>query len=253
MTPSLHLEQVHHGFGRQAVLQGIDLMLEPGQFTAVIGPNGAGKTTLLQCLTGVLRPTSGRVLIAGTDLAETPVAAKQKLGVAVDPHRLPPLLSGRECLRLYAGARGLPSVPASTFALCDALALTPMLDRQIDRCSFGTRQKIGVALGLLGEPPLLVLDEPLNGLDPLSAFALKQHLRGLCHEQGATVLLATHSLDVAERFISRALLLVDGRIRHNWNDADLQAIRENPDRSLEQSMVEAMQEASRRPDFETLA
>ncbi|MFC3551986.1 ABC transporter ATP-binding protein [Lysobacter cavernae] len=236
----LRIENLVHGYDARPVLDGVDLELPAGEFVVLIGPNGAGKTTLLQCVSGVQVPRSGRVWIDGIDLATDPVTAKSRLGVAVDPQKLPPLLTSRECLQLFAGARGLQAVPDSTWALCDALALTPLLDRQVDQGSLGLRQKLGIALGLLGEPALLLLDEPLNGLDPLSAHALKQYLQRRCREHGDTVLLSTHALDVAERFATRALLLVEGRLRRTWSDAELAQIRHAPDRSLEQAMVQAM-------------
>lgn len=240
MTPMLELRGLHHRYDEHAVLHGIELSLAAGEFAALIGPNGSGKSTLLHCLAGIQRPSAGQVRIGGHDIVRAPLAAKRSLGFAVDPARLPPLLSGRECLRLFAGARGIGEVPAQTLALADTLALSPMLDRRIGQYSLGTRQKLAIALGLLGEPPLLVLDEPLNGLDPLSAYALKRHLQQLARERGTTVLLATHSLDVAERFITRAVLLMDGRLRREWHADELDAIRADPRRSLEQSMVDAL-------------
>ncbi len=240
MKPILQLEQLRYAYDGVPVLQGLDLALAAGEFVALIGPNGSGKTTLLRCLAGMLAPCSGRVLIDGIDMARDPLGAKHRLGFAVDPTLLPSLLTGRECLRLFAGARGLPSVPASTLDLADALMLGPMLDRRVGKYSLGTRQKLGIVLGLLGLPPLLVLDEPLNGLDPLSAYALKQHLQRLTRERGATVLLATHSLDVAERFITRALLLMEGTLVRSWESPELAAIRSDPANSLEQAMVAAL-------------
>lgn len=238
--PILQLEQIRYAYGADAVVQGIDLVLPRGEFVALIGPNGSGKSTLLQCIAGILAPSSGRVLIDGIDMALRPQAAKSQLGFAIDPNLLPPLLSGRECLRLFAAARRLPAIPDGTLALAEVLALAPMLDRTVAGYSLGTRQKLGIVLGLIGEPPLLVLDEPLNGLDPASAYALKQHLQALTRTGGTTVLLATHSLEIAERFITRAVLLMDGRIRRSWEGAELAAIRNDPAHSLEQAMVDAL-------------
>lgn len=237
---TLHVEGLRYSVDGQPILRDISLSLAPGEFAALIGPNGAGKTTLLHCLAGVIAADGGRMRIGGVDMRIEPLPAKGQLGLSIDPSRLPPLLSVRECLKLFADARGLPTIPPATLALCDALALTPLLDRWTGQCSLGTRQKVGIVLGLLGEPPLLILDEPLNGLDPLSAYALKEHLRRLCSEQGACVLLATHSLDIAERFINRALLMVDGRIHRDWSRHELDAIRAHPERSLERAMIDAI-------------
>lgn len=186
MTPVLHLDALTCGHAGQPVLQGIDLELPRGEFVALIGPNGSGKTTLLHCVAGLLRPQSGRVLIDGIDIAHDPHGAKSHLGFAIDPGQLPSLLTGSECLRLFAAARALPAIPAATLALAEALTLSPMLERRIGQYSLGTRQKLGIVLGLLGEPPLLLLDEPLNGLDPASAYALKRHLHHLTRERGCT-------------------------------------------------------------------
>ena len=131
-------------------------------------------------------------------------------------------------------------MPTATLALAGELAFDTWLDREVQSYSLGTRQKLGILLGLIGEPPLIVLDEPMNGLDPLSAFALKQYLVRLTRENGCAVLLATHALEVAERFISRCVLLLGGRLVQDWDTAALDAIRHDADNSLEQVMVEAL-------------
>lgn len=243
MKPVLELHDLHFAYARQPVLHGIDLQICRGEFVALIGANGSGKTTLLQCMTGLLPVPGGAVKIDGVDIAQAAVLAKSRLGAAVEPGLLPPLLSGHECLRLFAAARGLPAVPERALALAEELRLSPMLGRSIAEYSLGTRQKLGIILGLLGHPPLLILDEPLNGLDPMSAYALKRHLQSLTQAQISGVLLATHSLDVAERFITRAILLMDGRIIRQWALPELDAIRQDPARSLEQDMVSTLASA----------
>lgn len=237
---ALEIAGLVHAYGPHRVLDNLDLRIAPGEFVALIGPNGSGKTTLLRCLAGILVPQQGRVAIAGIALGEDALGAKQRLGFAVDPTLLPPLLSGRQCLELFAGARGLGAVPAATLALAGELAFDTWLDREVQSYSLGTRQKLGILLGLIGEPPLIVLDEPMNGLDPLSAFALKQHLVRLTRDNGCAVLLATHALEVAERFISRCVLLLGGRLVQDWDTAALDLIRHDAHNSLEQVMVEAL-------------
>ena len=227
-------------FDDRTVLHGVDLQLQRGQFVALLGPNAAGKTTLLHAIAGIVAMRAGTVHIDGVDLMRDQARARNALGVGVAPHLLPGRLTGRECLRLFAGARALPDIPRGTLDLAEALDLASMLDRTVSHYSLGTRQKLGILLGLLGTPPLLLLDEPINGLDPLTAHALKDHLRLRTREHGDTVLMATHALDVAERFVDCALLMIDGHLRHAWNAAALDAIRRDPLLSLEGAMVAAL-------------
>ena len=239
MTLLLRAADLHVSYGDEHVLKGVDLQIASGEFIALIGPNGSGKTTLLHALVGTAPPGRGSVAIGGHDLATAPCQAKSMVGCGVDPAALPALLTGRECLALFAGARGLSGIPSTAFALGETLSLASVLDRRIGSYSLGMRQKLGILLGLLGEPPLLLLDEPFNGLDPRSALAFKQHLLTLVAEHGASLLLATHSLDMAEHHASRVVLLMDGAVRHVWDAAELAAIREDPRQSLEKAMAEA--------------
>ncbi len=240
MTTLLNLTDVRFRYDQRTVLRGVEFALRPGEFVALVGPNGSGKTTLLQCMAGILPAASGAIVLAGYDLQLQPQEAKRCLGYCVSPHALPELLTGNECMRLFARARGLPAIPDASRALTELLALAPHLDRHVSQYSLGMRQKLGIALGLLGEPPLLLLDEPMNGLDPRSAFVFKQYLRRLADEHGVAIVLATHALEVAERFIDRALLLVDGRIVRDWQKSEIDAIRRDPENSLEQTMADAL-------------
>ena len=240
MHPVLKIEGLSHSYGARRALSEVDLKLARGEFMALIGPNGSGKTTLMRCLAGVLEPTAGRIAIDGIALAQDKLAAKQRLGYAVDPVLLPDALTGDQCLKLFAEVRGLSAVPPDMFELAEALAFAPWLHEPVERYSLGTRQKLGILLGLIGTPPLLVLDEPMNGLDPVSAYELKQYLVRLVRAGRVGVLLATHALEVAERFITRAELLVEGRLTRAWNSEQLAAIRADPSHSLEQAMVEEL-------------
>jgi ABC-2 type transport system ATP-binding protein len=236
---ALDIDGLGFSHGKRRILSDIRLRFLSGDYVALVGPNGAGKSTLLRCCAGILRSATGEVRVATHDLARDTVAARRALGVAVDPAELPQLLTGREVLTLWARARLLDGIPAATLELADAWQLRPMLDLQVGQYSLGTRQKLGIALGLMGEPTVLLLDEPLNGLDPRSALALKSELQRRARG-GACVVLATHALEVAERFVNRAVLLVDGRVRAEWDRDEIAAIRDDPARSLEASMAAAM-------------
>lgn len=249
-APVLHIDALQARHGHRPVLGGqggeeaVHLRLQAGELVALVGPNGCGKTTLLRCIAGIHPLHAGRIHVLGHDLRSHPRQAKAQLGMAIAADTLPPLLSGRECLDLFAAARGLHAVPQASLDLLDALGFTPWLDWRVGSLSLGGRQKLGIALGLLGEPPLLLLDEPLNGLDLRSAAVFKQQLQDRV-AAGATVLIATHALDAAERHASRVVVMLDGRLVAECDTHDLAAIRADPQRSLEQVLLDALPPADR--------
>jgi len=112
-------------------------------------------------------------------------------------------------------------------ALAEELRFTPYLESFVDTLSLGTRQKLAVLLALVGDPPLIVLDEAFNGLDPASALVLKRHLRARIQRRGGALLLATHSLDIVEHYADRAAVLIDGKLKHEWPKQELQRLRAN--------------------------
>jgi len=225
----LQIDALGAGYPGRAVLQGVDLCVERGEWIALLGANGSGKSTLLDTCVGRLAPTAGSVRIGGHSIVEAPVAAKQRLGYAIAPERLPALLTARDCLAVQAAAKGLAAIDVEVLELAGELGLTPWLDDAVALMSYGTRQKVGVLIALLGEPDLVVLDETFNGLDPASGLLLKRHFRSRVDAGRCGVLLATHALDIAEHWADRVALLHDGRIVHEWNRAELLALRARGD------------------------
>lgn len=221
---ALDIEDLHAGYGAHAVLLGVTLRVAAGQWFCLLGPNGVGKSTLLHCLAGRVVPTRGEIRIEGASLAQRPLAAKRALGYACAPDQLPDLLTGRQCLEVYARAKQLVTIDPDVLALADALRFSGYLDAYVDTYSLGTRQKLCVLLALLGAPRLIVLDEAFNGLDPRSALTLKRELQ-LRMRAGAAVLLATHSLDIVEHYADRAALMMDGRIVREWTEQELGELR----------------------------
>ena len=224
--------------GKQTVLNDLNLQLQRGQFGALIGPNGAGKTSLLRAISAQLRPTSGHCEINGLDAASAPVEYRRQFGLALAPDELPRDLSPRQLLQLVAASRGYDELPADTLELAERFGLTRWLDCRLGACSLGARQKTGVLIALVGLPPLLLLDEPFNGLDPLSALELKQCLRGWADGGRCGVLLATHNLELAERWLDGAVLLLGGGIAAQWDAAALRCIQ--AEGGLELAMAEHM-------------
>lgn len=239
------MEDLHLDYGRQSVLRGVELSLHAGELVGLIGPNGSGKSSLMRACAGIQPIARGRIVIDGIDLAQDSLGARRRFGYAVEPERIPSALRGRQCLELVARTRGLAQADVeAAHGLVDALGLAPWIEREVAIYSLGTRQKLAVVLALLGDPPLLLLDEVLNGLDPLAAFALKQALRERA-DRGAAVLLATHGLEVAERFLDRAVLLLDGRIAGDWNREALQQLRDDGG-GLEAAVVARLRAAAGR-------
>jgi ABC-2 type transport system ATP-binding protein len=196
----------------------------------------------------MLRPTAGEIEICGHTLARDARAAKRSLGYGCAPERLPGLLTGRQCLEVYAAAKGVREIDANVLDLMRTFALEPLLDHFVDTYSLGTRQKLAALLALIGAPQLIVLDEAFNGLDPASGRALKRHLRTLVDARRASVLLATHALDIVERYADCAALLLGGRIARIWSAVELSSCRSSAE-SLEEAISVASEEhLSRRVD-----
>lgn len=238
-SAALRVSALCAGYGKLIVLSGLDLAISRGEWLALLGPNASGKTTLLHCIAGMLVPSAGSICICGRSLRQDALGAKRQLGFGCAPERLPGLLTGRQCLEIYAAAKSLAAIDADVLELAEAFAFTTMLDRFVASYSLGTKQKLAVLLALLGEPALVVLDEAFNGLDPASALVLKRHLRARVSAGRCGVLLATHALDVVERYSDRAVLLLEGRIARQWSREQLAALRAMPGEGLEVALAAA--------------
>ena len=211
-TPALQLRSLRKAFGRPAV-DGIDLNVRRGELYALLGPNGAGKTTTLRMVTGLLAPDSGQVEVLGIDLASNPGAAKQKMAYLPDDPLLYGKLKPTEYLEFVAGLWGIAPEDAEPRArrLLDWLDLTRHAHELTEGFSRGMKQKLALAGALIHEPELLILDEPLTGLDAAAARQVKDLL--VSHVgQGGTVILTTHILEVAERLAQRIGIIRQGRL-----------------------------------------
>ncbi len=213
------------GYVGREVLHDIDLDVMPGDWLALVGPNGSGKSTLLDCATGCLTPAAGSISIVGYALDSDPLSAKQRLGYAVPPSRLPELLTGRQCLQIHATAKQAEARLSELSALASQLRLDELLDEPVGVYSYGTRQKLSILLALVGDPVLILLDEAFSGLDSASALVLKRHLRQRVATDRCAVVLATHALDIVERYANRMILLNEGNLVGHWDGAALDALR----------------------------
>ena len=206
-------ERTTKRYGGKTALSDLSLEIPAGALFALVGPNGAGKTTAIGLLTGLLSPTSGRTFLAGIDVAREPVAAKAILGFVPDRPYLWPKWTPRETLRFVGavfGRRGAKLEDRIDAELA-AFDLTEFGGQRNETLSHGTRQRVALAQAFLHDPEVLVLDEPMVGLDPLAQRGLTERLKAHA-AAGAAVLLTTHQLALAEEIATDAGLLVDGRL-----------------------------------------
>jgi ABC-2 type transport system ATP-binding protein len=210
--PALALTGLTKRFDRPAV-DGLDLSVAAGELYALLGPNGAGKTTTLRMVAGLLRPDSGSISVFGIDALADPVAAKQIVAWISDEPMIYDKLTPFEYLEFVAGLWGIDADLAQARAedLVAWLGLEPHAHERCEGFSKGMRQKVALAGALVHEPSLIILDEPLTGLDAASAREVKNVLRRRVQD-GGTVIMTTHILEVAERMADRIGIIADGRL-----------------------------------------
>jgi ABC-2 type transport system ATP-binding protein len=200
----VQFQAVTQRFGTVLALDALDLEVRTGEVFGLLGSNGAGKTTALRILCGLLAPTSGKVLLAGTDVHTDPLAARRRFSFVPDGAPMYANLSPRQHLALVGRLHGIDEsrTASETKRLLDALELSDRTDDPVGQFSRGMRQKVGLACAILPRPELLILDEPFNGLDAPTTAVFKEVLRGWA-DRGGAVIYTSHMLDVAERVCDR--------------------------------------------------
>jgi ABC-2 type transport system ATP-binding protein len=219
MNSTAHIEQdtlavqtdgLGKRFGTRAALDGVDLEVPRGAAFGFLGPNGAGKTTLIRLLLGLAEPTAGRMRLLGRDLPAQRAVALARVGAIIEEPRFHPHLTGRENLAVHAAARDRSAHARIDGALA-RVGLAARADDRVKAYSLGMRQRLGIARGLLADPELLILDEPMNGLDPAGILEFRRLIRELVGE-GRTVLLSSHLLDEVEKTCDLAAIVDQGRV-----------------------------------------
>jgi ABC-2 type transport system ATP-binding protein len=212
MSAALSVSGLKKSFDRP-VVKGVDLSIGAGEFYALLGPNGAGKTTILRMITGLLRPDAGAISIFGIDALADPVAAKRLMAWVSDEPMVYDRLTPLEYLEFVAGLWQVEPAHArrSAHELIDWLGLAPHANELCGGFSKGMLQKVALAGALVHDPQLIILDEPLTGLDAGSARQVKDVLRGKV-ASGVTVIMTTHILEVAERMAERIGVIAQGRL-----------------------------------------
>jgi ABC-2 type transport system ATP-binding protein len=236
-THALAVRGLTKHFDRPAV-DGLDLTVRSGEFYALLGPNGAGKTTTLRMVAGLLRPDAGTVSLLGIDALKDPVRAKQIMAWVSDEPMIYDKLTPLEYLEFVAGLWGCDPAASELAArgLLASLGLAAHLDERCERFSKGMRQKVALAGALVHDPRLIILDEPLTGLDAVSA----RHVKGLLQERvrgGDTVIMTTHILEVAERMADRIGVIAGGRLIAEGTLEELRQLNGENHTSLEDTFL----------------
>jgi ABC-2 type transport system ATP-binding protein len=210
---AISVEGLRKHFGDKEAVAGIDLAIAAGSFAGRVGPNGAGKTTSLSMMTGLLRPDLGRIRINGVDVWADPPAAKALIGVVPAEARLFERLSGAELLEYAGRLRGIPAEESRRRAaqLLDVLDLVADAKRLVADYSTGMRKKVALGSALIHNPPVLFLDEPLEGVDPVSADVIRRLLTRFVGT-GSTVLFSSHVMELVEQVCDHVSIIDKGRI-----------------------------------------
>jgi ABC-2 type transport system ATP-binding protein len=222
-------------YGSFTAVDGIDLAVRKGELFGFLGPNGAGKTTTLRMIAGILKPTSGRVQIGDMDLERMPRGAKAMMGFIPDRPFVYDKLTGAEFLRFVASLYGQdgPVIERRINELLELFELAPWKDELTESYSHGMRQKLIISSALVHRPEVIVVDEPMVGLDPKSARLLKDLFRHFV-DRGGTVLMSTHTLEIAETMCDRIAIMQGGRIAASGTMAELREQTRSGDMSLEE-------------------
>ena len=235
----LQIQGLSKSYNNKLAVDNISLDINKGEIFGFLGPNGAGKTTTIKMITGILRPTSGSIKVLGTDISEDAIAAKKKMAYVSDTPDANKKIKGIEYVNFMADMYDVGKERTALIEEYSALfEMTDNLGDYISTYSHGMQQKIALIGALVTKPELLVLDEPMVGLDPKSSFNLKELMKKLC-EEGKSIFFSTHVLDVAEKFCDRVGIINKGRL---IAVGSMEELKNNTDSSLEEIFLELTDE-----------
>lgn len=208
MTASIAFEGLVKQYGKQRAVDGLTATIKAGRITGFLGPNGAGKSTSLRCLVGLSNPTSGKVTILGSDYhsLENPLT---RVGTVLDSRGFHPALSGKQNLKVVAAAAGIPD--ARVDEVLSLVELTDAKNKRMKNYSLGMKQRLALAGAILGDPEILILDEPANGLDPAGIAWLRNFLRERA-KGGRTILVSSHQLAELQNTIDDVIIIHKGKL-----------------------------------------
>jgi ABC-2 type transport system ATP-binding protein len=220
-------------YGSFTAVDGVSLEVLPGEIHGFLGPNGAGKTTTIRMIAGLLKPTSGRILVNGHDLAADPELAKASLGFIPDRPFIYEKLTAGEFLRFHGGLYGMDGdgVPARVREMLEMFELTRWENELVESFSHGMKQRLVMCAAFLHRPRAVLVDEPMVGLDPRGARLIKDVFRKMS-ERGVAILMSTHTLEVADEMCDRISIILKGRIIARGTVPELRAMGGSQDDQL---------------------
>jgi len=220
-------------YGRFTAVDRVSLEVRPGEIHGFLGPNGAGKTTTLRMIAGLLKPTSGRIVVDGHDIATDPEAAKASLGFIPDRPFIYEKLTAGEFLRFHGGLYGLEDngLPARVREMLALFELSRWEDELVESFSHGMKQRVVMCAAFLHRPQAVVVDEPMVGLDPRGARLIKDVFRTMS-ARGVAILMSTHTLEVAQEMCDRISIILKGRIIASGTVAEIRALGDRHDDQL---------------------
>ncbi len=235
----LQLKNLVKKFGSFTAVDGINIDIKQGELYGFLGQNGAGKTTTIKMITGIYAPTSGSILVDGIDITKNPLDAKRQIGYVPDQPYLYDKLTGREFLYFSGGLYNLEKhiIKNKIDELISLLKLESWLDKRTEEYSQGMKQRITIASALLHNPKLIILDEPMVGLDPQSAVLVKNILKREVSE-GAAVFVSTHSLPFAEEVCSKIGIIKQGKIIYQDKREAIENIKADLNQNFEEVFLE---------------
>jgi len=232
MPPIITIRRLNKQYGEKIVLKDINLDIYPGQIIGYIGPNGAGKSTTVKILTGIIQDYTGDVTVDGKNLRESILEVKSKVGYIPELAELYDLLTPREYLAFVGKLYHLPDsvIEERSRKMLESFSLLGNIDQRMDSFSKGMKQKVLITSGLLHNPSIVIMDEPLSGLDANAVILIKELLQAL-KQEGKTIFYCSHMMDVVEKVSDRIVLINNGGI---IADGTIDELRESSADSLEQ-------------------
>lgn len=231
----LEVRDIHRNYGKKEVLKGVTFQINSSEIVGLIGKNGAGKSTLFKVIAGLLKQKSGTVKILDQEVSSKNRKIFQQVGCLIEQVSLYPHLTGYEHIQIVAKLTDT-KIDEHVETLISTLKMNSYIHNKTKTYSQGMKQRLGILLAVLNKPKLLLLDEPLNGLDPEGVYEIRTFLLNICHQEGMSLLISSHILSEMQIFCDRFLFLKDGVISKDLTKSDLK------NSNLEQEFIEDNQE-----------